>query len=530
MSVTAHETEVWRDGLQRRGFTDDGHVLRGAISWVHPEHGPSTAHVEVEPLGFPFNPPQCRLLDPGAQLRAPWHLDRPAQEGGPGSMCLWEDEHPIDEAPWRDPTALLERVQDWLRNSALGWPGDTSTDLERYLQHAGGPLVLYDVDELADLTGVAVRTMTTPFGHAVRVTAEVRPRPTPRTPGRRHRKDQQLTWITDLGEIRAPITSWEELLKGLGDQADHVNGYVRSGVVERLLVRYTHGGQSGVLVARPRRLHGRITLAACESADTSTATRSLRAGPGRQEADGMRVAIVGCGAIGSFVADLLYRSGVRRLTLLDHETLRPGNLVRHLAGAEHVGKLKPQAVRDCLGTRGGETSDVVLQYAALSTLPRAEELLQSHDVVVDATASDRVSSLLATAAETVGRRTGHYVVSVCTQRDGGIIRVDRFPLRAHEQHLPALPPTGEHGDLRERGCGSPVAIAPPGSVVRAAELASQVVLDAGSRALDLPATVVDVRSTQLEPQYGRPGLVTAEPAVPEVDVTATDLTGAGSTR
>ena len=57
---------------------------------------------------------------------------------------------------------------------------------------------------------------------------------------------------------------------------------------------------------------------------------------------------MGCGAIGSFAADLLFRAGVRQLTLCDGERLRPGNIVRHLAGAEQVGRAKTLAVLNCL--------------------------------------------------------------------------------------------------------------------------------------------------------------------------------------
>jgi hypothetical protein len=78
------------------------------------------------------------------------------------------------------------------------------------------------------------------------------------------------------------------------------------------------------------------------------ATRSLRAGPVAVELAEVKVAIVGCGAIGSFAADLLFRAGVRQLTLRDGERLRPGNVVRHLGGADQVGRAKTHAVRDCL--------------------------------------------------------------------------------------------------------------------------------------------------------------------------------------
>ena len=294
-----------------------------------------------------------------------------------------------------------------------------------------------------------------------------------------------------------------------------------AGVVERLLLRYTHGGFGGVLVVRLRRVDGRRLLAACESADSNPATRQLRAGVTQQEARDLRVAVVGCGAVGSYIADLLFRSGVRRMTLIDHEVLRPGNVVRHLAGTHDVGRFKVHAVRDVLAARGEDVTGVKASCIGLNDLVRAEQLVQDHDVVVDATASARASSLLATAAEGAGRRTGHYVVSVCTQRAGGVVRADRLPLRRGELHLPPLERQVGEIELREQGCGSPVAVSPPGAVVHAAELATRMVLDAGTRELAVPATLMDVREPQDEPPYDRAGLVssadTARAAGPQAE-------------
>jgi hypothetical protein len=42
------------------------------------------------------------------------------------------------------------------------------------------------------------------------------------------------------------------------------------------------------------------------------------------------VTVVGCGSIGSFMADMLSRSGVQRMLVLDKETLESANLPRHL--------------------------------------------------------------------------------------------------------------------------------------------------------------------------------------------------------
>lgn len=505
MNPADRVTDLWREKLQFRGFSDDGVALHGPVPWTHPERGRVTARVEVNPVGYPFLPPACRLIDAGATLNVTFHVDRSTETGGTGAMCLWDDDHSVDEAPWLNPDTYLARVSNWLSSTAAGWPEDTSVDLERYLPPDGGPLVVYDTDELAELVDVAVRTEDLVAPVSVRVSNDVRRNPSPSTPRRRHRKDQRLVWIADVGEINAPIRTWAELKRRLGSHADRVQEHVRTGVVERLLLRYTHSGRPGVLVARAQAKGHGVMLRSCESADTSTATRRLRAGVLQAEAGDVRVAIVGCGGIGSFLADLLYRSGVRRLTLIDYELLRPGNLVRHLAGPDLIGSAKVDAVHSCLSRHRDDMSGVRVQRTAVQDLQRAELLLRDHDVVVDATASPRASSILATAAMTTAASAGHYLVAVCTQRNGNVVRVDRLPARRHERHDPPLPRSEQEVEVYERGCGSPISVSAPGAVMHAAELACRVVLDAGIRELAYPATLIDVREPQPEIKYSERG-------------------------
>ncbi len=56
------------------------------------------------------------------------------------------------------------------------------------------------------------------------------------------------------------------------------------------------------------------------------------------------VNILGVGAIGSEVADCINKAGVGNIVLLDNQTLKAHNAVRHLAGTEYVGLPKVNAV------------------------------------------------------------------------------------------------------------------------------------------------------------------------------------------
>ena len=503
------DTDLWRERLVALGFSDDGERLRGPVSWEDPASGPVTARVEITPgETFPFAPPRVVILDAGARLEATFHINFD------GSLCLWENDWAVDEAPWRDPATLLRRIAGWLEKTASGWPGDDVCDLERYLEQDRDNLVLYDVTAL--LPGRAVRTAAGPTPAAIVVTGEQRRVDNIlRDPRARRRKDKRLAWIADIGAVERPLRAWTDVAAALGAQATEVRRLIGFGVVGLLLLRYSRGPTGSVLALMVRGTSAGIRVTACESADSSVATRSLRAGPVAVELAEVKVAIVGCGAIGSFAADLLFRAGVRQLTLRDGERLRPGNVVRHLGGADLVGRAKAHAVRDCLTRVDTNIDGVKGQAKPLLRLDDAIALVRDHDVVLDATGNALASSLLATAAQAVGPGLGHMVVAACVQRDGDVLRVDRLPLRGKERHLPALPLLDDAAHPREQGCGSPVSPAPPGAVIAAAELAHKVVIDEATRACTLPATIAEIRYAQPEPPYDRVGRITSDDAAPE---------------
>ena len=106
------------------------------------------------------------------------------------------------------------------------------------------------------------------------------------------------------------------------------------------------------------------------------------------------------------------------------------------------------AVKAQFATTGLDTDQVELDSGRLSDPDQALQLVEANDLVVDATADARATALLRWAAESLGGR----VISVCVQRDGGIARVDRFPLQPDETHLDAVPlAPGERNVLHERG-------------------------------------------------------------------------------
>jgi molybdopterin/thiamine biosynthesis adenylyltransferase len=63
------------------------------------------------------------------------------------------------------------------------------------------------------------------------------------------------------------------------------------------------------------------------------------------------VVVVGCGSVGSEVADTLATSGVGHLTLVDSDVLSAANVFRHVLGPDAIGAYKVHALKAQLMTR-----------------------------------------------------------------------------------------------------------------------------------------------------------------------------------
>lgn len=57
-----------------------------------------------------------------------------------------------------------------------------------------------------------------------------------------------------------------------------------------------------------------------------------------------KTSIIGCGSLGSSIADMMCKDGMRELSLVDPELLSPHNVARHVLGKGHVGKPKSLAL------------------------------------------------------------------------------------------------------------------------------------------------------------------------------------------
>ncbi len=101
------------------------------------------------------------------------------------------------------------------------------------------------------------------------------------------------------------------------------------------------------------------------------------------------VALIGGGALGSAVAELLARGGVTTLLIIDYDVLEAGNLVRHTLTCANLGCNKASA----LATRLQQAAPMSRITSFAGCLPHGQELLtllEPFDVVLDCTGNDEV--------------------------------------------------------------------------------------------------------------------------------------------
>lgn len=108
---------------------------------------------------------------------------------------------------------------------------------------------------------------------------------------------------------------------------------------------------------------------------------------------GRRVALIGCGSIGSYLAQALVRLGAGssegELHLIDHDHLSPGNLGRHVLGVESLYQAKSAALADLLTSQ--------FPHAKITSSVRRAELpndFNRANLVIDATGEESLSEAI----------------------------------------------------------------------------------------------------------------------------------------
>lgn len=107
-----------------------------------------------------------------------------------------------------------------------------------------------------------------------------------------------------------------------------------------------------------------------------------------------RIGIIGAGAVGSVLSELLVRAGVQHLRLVDKDRVEAGNLVRHTMTLADVGKNKAEAVAERLRRLSPHVSVTIAGTAFPVASGATSELLTSCDILIDCSASDEVAHAL----------------------------------------------------------------------------------------------------------------------------------------
>ena len=263
------------------------------------------------------------------------------------------------------------------------------------------------------------------------------------------------------------------------------------------VVRRSIRGRGGLTPA------ARVRARPLEFAPSQSSSLQLRAGSDAERLAESSVVVFGAGAIGSHIVLLLAQCGLGSVTVIDGEPLRPGNVVRHVAGQEFVGFAKPEAVAAVVAQYASWTNVDVIN-ASLWNPAQIRERVDTHDLVVDATGNAGFTDQLGH----ISLQSEGVLVTATLYRRGRVARICRqapgdTPLHARndEARYPRIPrPPEPEPTILEAGCSAPVNEAPPHFVVACAALATELIVDALPLPVTLPDEIIEIyRSLEREP-------------------------------
>jgi ThiF family len=427
-----------------------------------------TIQIELTP-GFPFERPKVYVLEPEYTAES-WHLN--ASDDGRGYLCLFGHDGRNSDYPWSDPLLLVDRIREWFENDAVGWTEDPPVlEVHAYMPLAEDQLIVNPehLDPQSELPLVIQRR---PGYQTIWETARAAEISVSSDSVDALFSDPINTCVVDVGQIDRPPRTVEDFLGAASDRDQRrVDALLAAQGVAAVIVRYARGPNQGLQAVHASSVRGHKTGAAFFRTHLlSPEVLGLRAGPLARKLESTSIALVGVGAVGSFLADALVRCGARNLDLYDSDLLAPGNCVRHLCGRRYVGLWKSQAVRAHLLAQHELETYEIRAFTSVRKPEDVEQVLAGHWLTIDATADETASGLLINAA---GNRN---LISVCVLGDGQFVRADRWPTREPHLEAPSLrPPRGDL--LYEAGCGDPVSPTPPYVPQAAASLANRMVLD-----------------------------------------------------
>lgn len=235
-----------------------------------------------------------------------------------------------------------------------------------------------------------------------------------------------------------------------------------------------------------------------------------------------RVAVVGVGALGSPMADLLAKGGVGNLFLLDPDISTPGNRVRHQLDLTDLGRAKVQGMSNRV-LRVNPWGAVEIQGARLGAalLGRGEEMTQelddqlleefaTSDLIVNATAASVARRYCSRVAHDAKKPVLHVWVSagawggrILLQRPGESGCTECLALSQTDPpegvHVPPMESDPAVQEVMDRGCADPTFTGPGFELAAAAAAATRVAVqclmhqDAGYPSADFDLVTLNFR-------------------------------------
>ena len=465
------DERVWQ-GPTRHTLTDGGHSTAGEMTVIFR-------------LPWPYLPPLLHV--PGISA---WHADQEL-------LCIWEADDNTQR--WTTLQGLYDRIDEWVARAEDGFLGvETARNPEIYWHERPGWAGLVDLDGLVGNDGVDGQHGEFHFTHdvvgevaSIVEVFDIFPGPFTHTGPRpswvRDTRTVRGRWFyregvnsppRDLGEFQALLT-------------DNQRGRLEKDFKQKpiLLFGLIWANSEGLVCSMLRALRdedGRRNIDVGALRPKGTPALLLRSGRDATTLQRMKVAIVGAGAIGSHLAELLARSGVSELRLFDPDRLWPANLIRHAAPPDTApGIPKAMALKDHLGHYPWVQVDAPAEGSGGYVWGQAaiREIVEQADLTVDATGHAGFAEL----AARVALDCSSPYVTVALFRGGSVARVRRQAMATdtpilHRSRLGgylAIPPLADELEYAgtEVGCLARVHNAPPVAVVRAAALASEVVID-----------------------------------------------------
>lgn len=128
-------------------------------------------------------------------------------------------------------------------------------------------------------------------------------------------------------------------------------------------------------------LNEKLLSGTVRSIDSQTLLKRNPRRMNAQPVNNATVMILGHGSVGSVMAELLTKAGVKRLVLADADLLEPGNVIRHACGMDGVGKPKAVAVRERLRSIRHDGEYEIIRDATGREMERCD-IIQNLDLVI----------------------------------------------------------------------------------------------------------------------------------------------------